>query len=191
MRAPPEKANGACQGAAANQNQSLLCNDTDTRGSIGAQESDNSIPDFDWSSDDSIALCDQPSVAVYANRYGQIVLRRERAWNEEEDPCIPIAQENVLAIIGAILRAAGMEDVRLYRETFQFAYGAGCEDIELPEPNSENSQNVVNSRNLPTRSSGAERSRRYRQNKKKRDAGVTERDAERDGVTPMQLVAAE
>jgi hypothetical protein len=172
MRAPPENANGACQGAAAVTDRGVQ-NDTDSAGSSGAQESDN---EFDWSSDDSIALCEQPAVAVYANRYGQIVIRRERAWNDEEDVFIPIAETNVLTLIGAILRAAGMEDVKLYRETCNFGYGAGCEDIELPEA---------------TRSSGAERSRRYRQNKKQRDAGVTKRDAERDDVTPLQLVAAE
>jgi hypothetical protein len=42
------------------------------------------------------------------NPYGQVVLRRERASDEEADAFIPIAQENVLTIVGGYLGAAGM-----------------------------------------------------------------------------------
>jgi hypothetical protein len=59
---------------------------------------------FDWASDVSVALREQPAVAVYQNQYGQVVLRRERSWDEEDDCFIPIAQENVLTVVEAILK---------------------------------------------------------------------------------------
>jgi len=82
---------------------------------------------FDWSADDSVAVREQPSLAVYSNRYGQVVIGRERSWDEEDDCFIHISNETVLTIVGAILRAAGMDDVQLYRQN-----GTACYDIDLP-----------------------------------------------------------
>jgi hypothetical protein len=151
----------------------------------------SSDDDFDWKSDDSIAVREQPAVAVYCNLYGGVTLRRERAWNEEDDCIIPIAKENVLAIIGAILRAAGMENVRLYREN-----GMACYDIDLPEapqPAAEPKVEVAPSRD-PTAS---ERQRRRRAKQRDshrdtcrddRDTCRDDRDSGRDNVTEPDLL---
>jgi hypothetical protein len=85
-------------------------------------------PDFDWREDESIAVQNQPAIAVYTNACGQVVLRRERSWDEEDDGFIHISKENVLTVIGAILRAAGMDDVYLYRQSL----GGLCHDVDLP-----------------------------------------------------------
>ena len=135
-------------------------------------------PDFDWTADDSIAVREQPAIAVYANNNGQVTLRRQGAWDDDDDCFIPIARENVLAIIGAILAAAGMDDVRLYRES----PGGLCSDIDLPEPAQ------------PRDRTAAERQRRHRAKLKERDSAsenpVTDRD-EAESALPLRLVAAE
>src|SRR5680860_1844805 len=85
--------------------------------------------DFDWHADSSIAVREQPALAVYQNPYGQIVIRRERSWDEENDCFIPVAKENALAIVHAILEAAGMEHAYLYEQR----PGCLCNDIDWPE----------------------------------------------------------
>jgi hypothetical protein len=119
------------------------------------------LPDFDWKSDDSIAVCEQPAIAVYENKCGQVTLRRERSWDEEDDVFIPIAKDNVLTVIAHILRAAGMFDIELIRARD----GGGSEDVQLQdlivggavvEPWDELSRSV------PKDKTAAERQRRYR-----------------------------
>jgi hypothetical protein len=128
-------------------------------------------PDFNWASDDSVAVQTQPAIAVYPNDCGQVTLRRERAWNEEDDCFIPIATENVLIVVDAILKAAGMDDVKLYRER----PGGLCSDIEI-RTSSEQSANLQNA-SKPKDRTATERQRRRRA--KTRD----DRDGDRDSVT--------
>jgi hypothetical protein len=68
-----------------------------------------------------IAVREQPALAVYLNNYGQVTLRRERSWDEEDDCFIQITKENVLTVVRAILVAAGMEDLNLYSQ-----HGMAC-----------------------------------------------------------------
>ena len=44
---------------------------------------------FDWISGDSIAVREQPAIAIYRSAYGHVTIRRERSWDEEEDCFIP------------------------------------------------------------------------------------------------------
>jgi hypothetical protein len=139
-------------------------------------------PEFNWIDDDSIAVREQPAIAVYENTCGQVTLRRERAWNEEDDVFIPIARENVLTIIGAMLRAAGMDDVRLYRER----PGGLCCDVEFPTSMEQPANLQIASK--PKDRTATERQRRRRA--KTRD----NRDRNRDSVTvtpdaPLLLAA--
>lgn len=47
--------------------------------------------DFDWrEAADEIIVPSTQAVAVYLNPDGEIVIRQERHWNEEEDTCIII-----------------------------------------------------------------------------------------------------
>ncbi|MGH6792379.1 MAG: hypothetical protein ACRECF_06540 [Methyloceanibacter sp.] len=144
--------------------------------------------DFDWTSNNnSIAVREQPAIAVYLNSYGQVTLRRARSWDEEDDCFIPIAQENVLTVVGAILRAAGMDDVRLYRQLGDGPFAA-CEDIDISEePFSREAEPK------PKDHTATERQRRCRANKAKRDTVTPERDS-RDNAEEepaLRLVAAE
>jgi hypothetical protein len=54
--------------------------------------------DFDWSAEcrdgGSVVLREQRATAIYRNTAGDLVIRQERAWNEEEDPFIVITQQN-------------------------------------------------------------------------------------------------
>ena len=144
----------------------------------------SSDDDFDWKSDDSIAVREQPAVAVYCNLYGGVTLRRERAWNEEDDCIIPIAKENVLAIIEAILRAAG-ENVRLYREN-----GMTCYDIDLPEaPQPAEPKGGVAPSRDPT-ASERQRRRRAKQRDSHRDTCRDDRDSGRDNVAELPFLTA-
>ena len=144
--------------------------------------------DFDWTSNESIAVHEQPAIAVYCNSYGQVVLRRERSWDEEEDCFIPIARENVLTIVRAILVAADMEDCQLHRVLGDSdglcEFG---EDIEWPEkPDTAFAEK-------PKDRTAAERMRKYR-DRKRNGSDITPVTVDRNAVTEepgLRLVAAE
>jgi hypothetical protein len=166
--------------------------------------------EFDWREDDAIIVREQPAIAVYLNSYGQVTLRRERAWNEEEDCFIPIARENVLTVVRAILLAAGYEHAHLYEQR----PGGCCYDIDWPEgPFSRREVAMMAARPdidwkavnkdfneieaeatepQPKDRTAAERQRRRRA--KQRDGRDNNRDSDRDRVTEepeLRLVAAE
>jgi len=63
--------------------------------------------DFDWFTDDSVVVADQPSVAIYHNRMGNIVIRAEaRQDSPDEDPCIILStRQSASAVIEALKRA--------------------------------------------------------------------------------------
>jgi hypothetical protein len=54
--------------------------------------------DFDWAAEaregGSVVLRQQRMTAVYRNTAGDLVIRQERDWNEEEDPFVVITQQN-------------------------------------------------------------------------------------------------
>jgi hypothetical protein len=132
------------------------------------------LPDFDWTSDDSIAVHDQPAIAIYANGCGQVVLRRERSWDEEDDCFIHISKENVLTIVAGMLRAAEMFDIELIRARG----GGGYEDVDLQDLIVGGAVMELRdelSRSVPKDKTAAERQRRCRENKTRRDRdSVTE-----------------
>lgn len=155
---------------------------------------------FDWATDNAVAVQTQPALAVYSNNFGQVVIRREAAWDEHEDVFVHIVRDNVLTIIGAMLEAAEMTDVRLYRQN-----GMTCHDIDLPtraermmaaRPDIDWDQanqdfDALEEAEGPKDRTAAERQRRHRANKKLRDS-VTENVTDRDREEPeLRLVAAE
>ena len=55
---------------------------------------------FDWSPDNpDVVLPEQPATAVYMNPWGQVVIRQERAWNDEDDSYVRISLHNVQCLI--------------------------------------------------------------------------------------------
>src|ERR1700690_2344280 len=39
--------------------------------------------EFDWATDDSVVLKEQPATAIYFNRRDQLVIRQERSWDRD------------------------------------------------------------------------------------------------------------
>jgi hypothetical protein len=60
--------------------------------------------DFSWSDKESVVVHPQDAIAVYANGNNDIVIRRERAWNEEEDSFIVISRQHARTVVEAIER---------------------------------------------------------------------------------------
>lgn len=62
--------------------------------------------DFDWTSDPSVVLQQQRATAVYHNSHGGIVVRQEKHWDEESDPCVVICAENFVTFAEALAKRA-------------------------------------------------------------------------------------
>ena len=62
--------------------------------------------DFDWGTDDSVVLHEQRATAVYQNRFGGLVIRQEKTWDEESDPFIVIGAENTVTFMEALAKRA-------------------------------------------------------------------------------------
>lgn len=114
--------------------------------------------DFEWSTDDDVIVREQAAIAVYRNAAGGVVIRQERAWEEDSDVFIVVRPEYAAVVASAIMRALG-DDAPL----------------ALPAPS-------------PANSDAAERQRRYRKRKRHggRDVTGVTRDVTRDGVTVTQ-----
>jgi hypothetical protein len=59
---------------------------------------------FDWNDQAGIAVSQQDAIAVHANDNGDLVLRRQKDWNEEEDSVIVVAPAYVRQLIEAMER---------------------------------------------------------------------------------------
>jgi hypothetical protein len=59
---------------------------------------------FDWTSKDDVAVNQQDAIAVYANDNGDVVIRRQKDWNEDEDTFIVLAPAYVRQFIEAVER---------------------------------------------------------------------------------------
>jgi hypothetical protein len=62
--------------------------------------------DFDWASDDSVILHEQRATAVYRNKFGGIVIRQEKAWDEDADPYIVVSADNEVTFMEALAKRA-------------------------------------------------------------------------------------
>lgn len=62
--------------------------------------------EFDWRSDDSIAVRSSDAVAVYLNRFNQVVIRKQASWDEDEDTFIYLDPLRVPALVKALHAAA-------------------------------------------------------------------------------------
>ena len=60
----------------------------------------------DWNDENSVLVHEQPTLGGYVNSDGQIVLRRQRAWDEAEDTYIEISAEFVPKVARALMSAA-------------------------------------------------------------------------------------
>ncbi|MEH2534428.1 hypothetical protein V1277_006276 [Bradyrhizobium sp. AZCC 1588] len=72
--------------------------------SVGLPPKD--FDDFDWSTDDSVILHEQKATAVYHNKFGGLVIRQEKAWDEESDPYVVISADNAVTFMEALAKRA-------------------------------------------------------------------------------------
>lgn len=61
---------------------------------------------FDWSNDESVVVEHQSALAVYQNQSGDVVIRQERSWDEDQDTHVVITKESLPQIIDALRRFA-------------------------------------------------------------------------------------
>lgn len=66
-------------------------------------EKDEPEAEFHWGSDDSVLLHAQPATAIYTNKFNQVVIRQEAAWNYDEDSFVFIDGKNLKRVIDALI----------------------------------------------------------------------------------------
>ena len=119
---------------------------------------------FDWDGKD-VAVPGQQAIAVEPKSGNEVVIR-QRDYYDDEDDLIYVSRGNVLNLIGGLLAAAGMDDVRLIHDQ-----GDACEDVplQLYRPDLYKPEQFDVSPPKPKDPKAAERQRRYRQGKRNRD----------------------
>ena len=83
---------------------------------------------FDWSDDEDIIVEEQRSIAIYRCTNGNLIIRQERSWHEEDDTFIHVAPCHAVAVAYALLDAAGL-DVNI---TERVGDSASFRDIPRP-----------------------------------------------------------
>ena len=53
---------------------------------------------------DAVVVRQQDAIAVYSNSDGDLVIRRRRAWDEDDDVWIVVAQTQIRTVIDAMER---------------------------------------------------------------------------------------
>jgi hypothetical protein len=59
---------------------------------------------FDWSSDESVVCRGHGAIAVYFNRYGQIVIRQEDGRHEDDDRFVIVNRESLRQLIAELIK---------------------------------------------------------------------------------------
>lgn len=67
--------------------------------------------EFDWLKDESIMVPEQQAIAAYYNRKGELVIRQERSWCDDEDSFIVIHGGNVHAFLDKLCDVIGIPSV--------------------------------------------------------------------------------
>jgi hypothetical protein len=66
--------------------------------------------DFDWSiNNEDVVLREQRASAIYWNTRGDLVLRQERYWDEQDDPFLVIGRNNVHDFIDRLCEVVGIQ----------------------------------------------------------------------------------
>lgn len=58
--------------------------------------------DFSWRDTESVVVRQQDAIAVYSNPDGDLVIRRRRSWDEDDDVWIVVAQTQIRTVIDAM-----------------------------------------------------------------------------------------
>lgn len=94
------------------QAEMFTAGSTDSGSTKPTPANSNPVPDtddFKWGADnEDVIVQDQPATAVYSNACGGVVIRQERAWDEEEDSYVFFNSPEVARkVVAAILRQLG------------------------------------------------------------------------------------
>lgn len=89
--------------------------------------------EFDWFADPDIVLREQLAIAVYKNPAHEVVIRQERAWDEDADTFIRVQPDNARRLADAILRAAGEQPPLALPPPRQSRQKPACDVGEAPE----------------------------------------------------------
>jgi hypothetical protein len=67
--------------------------------------------EFEWTNDDSVLVPDQRALACYFNKRGELVIRQERAWDQDEDNFVFIAERNIAEFLDKLTDICGIPSV--------------------------------------------------------------------------------
>jgi len=73
-----------------------------TRDSQESKAMNDDNEDFSWRDPDAAVVRQQDAIAVYSNPDGELVIRRRRAWDEDDDVWIVVAQTQIRTVIDAM-----------------------------------------------------------------------------------------
>ncbi|UGY23572.1 hypothetical protein HU675_0037390 [Bradyrhizobium septentrionale] len=62
--------------------------------------------EFNWNDDDSIILREQRATAAYRNRVGELIIRQQARWDDDEDTFVYISPENEVAFMEGLAKRA-------------------------------------------------------------------------------------
>jgi hypothetical protein len=60
-------------------------------------------PDFDWLSDDSVILEPRQALAIYVNQRGEVVLRQQAAWDQDDDSFVVFPFQDAERVAACII----------------------------------------------------------------------------------------
>lgn len=62
--------------------------------------------EFNWNDDDSIILREQRATAAYRNRDGELIIRQQARWHDDEDTFVYISPEYEVAFMEGLAKRA-------------------------------------------------------------------------------------
>jgi hypothetical protein len=94
------------------ETKTLTDDSCDSKASLAVPVSLSNDNDFDWSSDnEDVVLREQRALAVYWNTRGDLVIRQERDWSENDDSFLVISRNNVDAFLDRLCDVVGIPSV--------------------------------------------------------------------------------
>jgi hypothetical protein len=83
----------------------------DKRDSAGQKSIVVDEQQFDWTADDSVSLRSQAATAIYFNNAGDLVIRQERSWDQDDDSFVIVSRNNISDFLDPVTDARGVCDV--------------------------------------------------------------------------------
>ena len=88
-------------GAIIQANTAAVASSQEIADAINAEVAEAGPDDFDWSNDDAVVVKPRPGIAVYENKFGDVVVRTQHTAGDE-DYFAYIPAEGLAAVIAAL-----------------------------------------------------------------------------------------